>query len=191
MHYFVRHGETDINAQDGINKFDTPLNNKGRAQVSDAAKKLHGLDIKRFYASDTLRTQQTAEIINNTASLNLPIQLDERLREFGMGDYEGKAKMSDLRPKFNVIYANPEEYGIESLQSVFARVHSFFKEQEELDVNEKVCVVCHGGVMHMICYAYSNDEFDAKQFAKMSGKSYNNAEILELDLSVPRSERKK
>jgi len=189
MFYFIRHGETDINAIGGINTFDTPLNENGKKQVAVSSKELRGLNIKQLYSSDTLRTKQTAEIVNEVADLHLEIYFDARLREFGLGEFEGTTKLKDLELRFGEIYKDPVKYGIESLQDAFNRVRSFFAETENSAANQDVCVVCHGGIMHMIRYAYFYDEFDAKRFTQMSTKKFANAEIIQLDLNIPRNKR--
>ncbi|MCL2861839.1 MAG: histidine phosphatase family protein [Firmicutes bacterium] len=189
MFYFIRHGETALNAIDGINEFDTPLNEKGREQVIASSEKLKGLGIEYVYASDTLRTVQTAEIVNKVAELNLEIQLDARLREFGLGDFEGVGKLEELKSRYNEIYRDPEKFGVEKPEDAFNRIASFFADMEKKNLTENACVVCHGGIMHMINYVYHNSEFNLKHFTKLASKEFKNAEIMQLDLTIPRDKR--
>ncbi|MGJ3265578.1 MAG: histidine phosphatase family protein [Salinarimonas sp.] len=92
--YFVRHGETDWNAQGRLQgSQDTELNARGRVQAETAARVLRGLvrDVARldFVASPMRRTRDTMEILRGT--LGLPreaYRLDPRLVEISFGDWE-------------------------------------------------------------------------------------------------------
>jgi broad specificity phosphatase PhoE len=88
--WFLRHGETDWNAQ-GLSQgtTDIPLNSVGLAQARRAAKTLTGLGgITTIIASPLVRARVTAEIA--AAALGLPVSLDEGLREVEFGEQEGK-----------------------------------------------------------------------------------------------------
>lgn len=94
--YFVRHGETDWNAQGRLQGGrDTDLNPLGRVQAERAGRLLRSLvpgDLQRldFVASPMKRTRETMEILRGT--LGLPregYRLDERLVEIRFGDWEG------------------------------------------------------------------------------------------------------
>jgi probable phosphoglycerate mutase len=87
--YFVRHGQTDFNAQ-GLSQgaIDIPLNEVGRAQAEAAAPVLAGRGIVGIATSPMLRAHETATIIN--ATLNLPMMVEPDLREVIFGGQEGK-----------------------------------------------------------------------------------------------------
>ena len=84
-----RHGQTDWNT---VNRFqghtDIPLNSVGLFQAQHAARELAALKPTAIIASDLLRTQQTAQALSEL--LNLPVQLDPRLRETHGGSWEGR-----------------------------------------------------------------------------------------------------
>lgn len=94
--YFVRHGETDWNAEGRYQgQTDIPLNDKGRGQAArngEALKALlgpaaAGLD---FVASPLGRTRETMEIVRH--NMGLPVdgyRLDPRLKEVHYGAWEG------------------------------------------------------------------------------------------------------
>lgn len=86
--WFLRHGETDWNAQ-GLSqgRTDIPLNQVGRAQAERAARTLAPLPIATIVASPLLRARRTAEIA--AATLGLPVTLDEDLAEVNFGTQEG------------------------------------------------------------------------------------------------------
>lgn len=86
---FVRHGETDWNAEkrfQGGNS-DVPLNAKGRFQAALIANVFLRERIVRLFSSPLKRALDTAEAIR--ARLGLSAEVLEELRELSFGDYEG------------------------------------------------------------------------------------------------------
>jgi 2,3-bisphosphoglycerate-dependent phosphoglycerate mutase len=88
--WFLRHGETDWNAQ-GISQGNTdiPLNATGVAQSRAAAEKLRDRGIATIVASPLSRAHATAQCVGET--LRLPVALDADLREATFGVQEGQA----------------------------------------------------------------------------------------------------
>ncbi len=88
--WFLRHGETDWNAQ-GISQgnVDIPLNATGIAQARAAAEKLRNRGIATIVASPLSRARVTAEFVGE--ALGLPVALDPDLREVSFGVQEGQA----------------------------------------------------------------------------------------------------
>jgi broad specificity phosphatase PhoE len=88
--WFLRHGETDWNAQ-GISQgnVDIPLNATGVAQARAAADKLRDRGIASIVASPLSRARVTAEFVG--AALELPVAFDPDLREVAFGVKEGQA----------------------------------------------------------------------------------------------------
>jgi probable phosphoglycerate mutase len=91
--WFLRHGETDWNAQ-GLSQggIDIPLNATGLSQARLAAQKLRNRGIATIVASPLSRARVTAEIVGE--ALALPVAIDDDLREVAFGVQEGKS-MSD------------------------------------------------------------------------------------------------
>jgi len=93
--YFVRHGETDWNAQGRLQGGrDTDLNALGRVQAEAAARTLRGLvrgdpGGLDFVSSPMRRTRDTMEILRGTLGLErTAYRLDPRLVEISFGDWE-------------------------------------------------------------------------------------------------------
>jgi probable phosphoglycerate mutase len=88
--WFLRHGETDWNAQ-GISQgnVDIPLNATGVAQARAAAEKLRDRGIAAIVSSSLSRARVTAEFVGE--ALGLPVALDRDLREVSFGVQEGQA----------------------------------------------------------------------------------------------------
>jgi broad specificity phosphatase PhoE len=87
--WFLRHGETDWNAQ-GISQgnVDIPLNAVGVAQARAAADKLRNRGIATIVASPLSRARVTAEFVGE--ALGLQVALDPDLREVSFGVQEGQ-----------------------------------------------------------------------------------------------------
>ena len=87
----VRHGQTDWNMTGQImGRQPIPLNAVGERQARALGTALTELPIERIYASPTLRTQQTGEIIAATHGDSLKVETEEGLVEIGVGAWEGR-----------------------------------------------------------------------------------------------------
>jgi broad specificity phosphatase PhoE len=86
--WFLRHGETDWNAQ-GLSqgRTDIPLNAIGLMQAARAAEAMHGRGIATIVASPLERALRTAQIVAD--ALSLPVSTDEDLQEVAFGEQEG------------------------------------------------------------------------------------------------------
>lgn len=87
--WFLRHGETDWNAQ-GLSqgRTDIPLNAVGIMQARRAALTLAPVGIASIVASPLIRARRTAEIVAEV--LHLPIETDPDLAEVNFGEQEGQ-----------------------------------------------------------------------------------------------------
>ncbi len=95
----VRHGETEGNVnQVWHGALDAPLTPRGLEQVSATATRLAELHethpIDHFYVSPLPRAMSTAQAI--AAAIGLEPVIEEGLREFDLGDWEGRS-FRDLR----------------------------------------------------------------------------------------------
>ncbi|MEM9704540.1 MAG: histidine phosphatase family protein [Pseudomonadota bacterium] len=96
--YFVRHGQTDWNAEQRLQGLsDIPLNETGRAQAARNGRVLGSLIRERgtvqFVTSPLSRAVETLEIIRR--EMELPIKryaLDDRLVEIDLGEWNGKTR---------------------------------------------------------------------------------------------------
>jgi probable phosphoglycerate mutase len=93
--YFVRHGETDWNAEGRLQgQRDIPLNDLGRVQAEEAGLKLRTtvplIEDCLFVASPLLRTRETMEIARRAMGLHPTYyRTDDRLKELTFGSWEG------------------------------------------------------------------------------------------------------
>jgi probable phosphoglycerate mutase len=132
----LRHGRTAWNAQRRFQgQADPPLDEVGRAQAYEVAGLVAALHPGLLVTSDAARAIQTAQIIGEVAEL--PPIADPRLRERGLGHWEGLT-----REEVAVQY--PDEYadwcagrdvsrrGGESRDEVAARARAAFDELPHL-----------------------------------------------------------
>lgn len=102
--YFIRHGETDWNAEARLQgQQDIPLNALGRVQAEEAGRRLAGLrsdfaDLD-YVASPLGRTRETMERMRAAMGLDPSgYRLDGRLIELTFGEWEG-LRWKEVRAK--------------------------------------------------------------------------------------------
>ena len=142
--WYLRHGETDWNAR-GISQgnVDIPLNPTGLAQARAAAEMLRNRGIATIISSPLSRARVTAEIV--AEQLDLPVTLDDGLREVAFGVQEGKT-MGDWFAGWVAGQFTPE--GAESFAALRRRaVTAVNRAVEQPPV---VLVVAHGALFRAL-----------------------------------------
>jgi probable phosphoglycerate mutase len=150
--YITRHGETEWNR---IRRFqgqgDSPLTELGMQQASWLGMRLKDIGIKKIYSSPLGRAKKTAEIINQF--VHVDIELDERLKEIHVGDWEGQL-ITDIEKSMPQehydFWHNPVEFKIdnqESFQSVQDRAADFFENILATHSTGKLLIVAHAIIL--------------------------------------------
>src|SRR4051812_47898551 len=90
----VRHAETEANLhQVWQGDLDAPLTSRGLQQLAATAERLAQLHANKpidlLYVSPLPRARSTASAI--ALATGLPIVIEDGLREFGLGDWEGRS----------------------------------------------------------------------------------------------------
>lgn len=154
---FLRHGETDWNAQGLIQgRTDIPLNETGRAQAREqaAALRSHQPPVGIIYASPLKRASETAQIIQQ--ALGVPLRYDDRLVEQCFGSLEG------TRITHWMDAAELAQHGAEPFPALYERVCDFLDELDAAHAGQTVLVVAHGRVASMVqWYYHGHDNTDA------------------------------
>lgn len=146
---FVRHGESIKNTEcmiDGNDKPRFPLTEKGREAAKNVAQKLKSENIDIIFASPFARTQETAEIINET--LQREVQYDDRLREVFLWDMNG-LKRTDIQERYTEEHNkyltdwNYKPGGGESANDILARMSDFMTEISQKYPGKTILIVSH------------------------------------------------
>jgi probable phosphoglycerate mutase len=150
-----RHGQTGFNAALRFQgQLDEPLSELGRAQARKLAERLAEIPLDAAYASDLWRARETALLA--LEGRDVPLHLDERLREIAFGRWEGltfaeiKLRFPDdvaARERDRVHYAIP---GGESLAQMSQRVAGFLREILPQHVGQTLLVIAHGGTVNAL-----------------------------------------
>ena len=142
---FLRHGETEGNAQRVYQGAETPLNPTGLAQARRAAEYLRAHPVGRILASDMRRAWQTAEAAAEI--VRAPMIAEPRLRERWFGDLIGRSSR-------DLDWRNEPPNG-ESLSDFVARTQAGLN--DALDSEELTLVVAHGGPLYVLIFSLGAD----------------------------------
>ena len=146
----MRHGEP-VGGRKYRGQIDDPLSEKGWAQmhaaVGDTA------PWTRIVSSPLVRCRAFAETLSERHGL--PLALDERLKEVGFGEWEGKsaAEIEQGAPgalaRFKTDPVNVRPTGAEPLADFHARVAAGLEDLLAQYAGQHVLLVGHAGVMRM------------------------------------------
>lgn len=149
--YLIRHGETDWNKKGKLQgSVDIPLNAYGIELAEITSEKMKDVPIEIIYSSPLQRAHRTAEIMRR--GRDIPIIVDERLREMDFGIYEGSLVKEAAECRDNPLYnfmKHPEKYHAadgEEFTQVIDRAGSFIREVLYPAQNkyENVMLAVHG-----------------------------------------------
>jgi broad specificity phosphatase PhoE len=175
--YFVRHGQSEANAN-GIVADSTPgLTEAGIEQALKTGSELVNHGITLIVCSPYLRAQQTAEIIAGEIGVGIEsIKIMDELRERGLGEKEAKPKVNENEWFFMA----DDEYGIEPRADLLRRMIVALKKIiEHKPAKGNILIVGHaisGFYLLQAAKGFSKlDELD--NFHQMSNADYIEVEI--------------
>jgi isoleucyl-tRNA synthetase len=162
-YFILRHGK--VQKEKGIiydwpSLSTFPLSKKGREEIVKIAKKLKKEKIDVIFASDALRTKQTAEIV--AKELGLKVNFDSRLRDINLGVYQGRQDKEfyrDFPPTLERFQKRPKDG--ENWTDVKKRILSFIRNIEQKYKNKKILIVSHGDplwILEGMMKGQSNEE---------------------------------
>jgi isoleucyl-tRNA synthetase len=144
---FSRHGESETNTKGVVSCYpevaEFPLTKNGVKNVKELARKFKSEGgVGAIYASDLMRTKQTAEII--AKELGIEVVFDDRLRELNVGDYNGKlaAEYEAARVGLDLFKQAPDKG--ENYLQLKARLLDFVSDINAKHKNKKILVISHG-----------------------------------------------
>lgn len=161
-----RHGETDWNALMRMQgSTDIPLNGKGFEQAELLRQHLANYQFDAIFASDLIRSQQTARVALAGHKLNLNI--DDRVREANLGLVEGLTRDEVIERFGDDVWAkwrspNRSDWDhsfpeAESKNQVLKRMKHFFDELHSLP-HERIAICSHGGAIRVFLSALVGPE---------------------------------
>ena len=148
--WLARHGETDANAEGRVQgTIDPPLNERGREQAHELARRVAPLGLRALYTSQLRRACETAEIVGE--ELGLEPRVDARFAESWRGEWEGRLvadiKAEDPDAWAGSLAVEPDFRfpGGESLEEHAARVEAGLADAARGPL--PALVICHGGTI--------------------------------------------
>ena len=146
----MRHGQAENNVNRILvgRHIESHLTEQGRQQVADAAKQLKTISIDKVYVSPVTRAIETAKIICDV--LGMTYEIDERLYEIELGKLVGM-NYEEVITKYGNLFLrfytedDPilEGFGVETFDSVKARVKKFLEEVVLKFEDKNILTVTH------------------------------------------------
>lgn len=157
MVYFTRHGESEANIEKVFSNtgFKHPLTINGIDQAKQLANKIQDRNITRIVSSPVLRAIQTASIIAEHVGLK-SFEVFEYLREYDVGDLEGKADSTS----WNLYYRNEKiwkdiekrHYSLPNGEN-YLEIQNRFRTcitkilSDKTYINNDILIITHGGLL--------------------------------------------
>jgi broad specificity phosphatase PhoE len=157
--YLARHGQTDWNVQKRLQGFQNiPLNETGRQQAMDLAKKMQGIQLDAIYSSNLQRSNETARIV---AGGKIPVTILPELNEQSLGKFEGlnlDGKNAEQEAEYDKRSTDPNDTldGGESTNQHYARVKIAIEKIRSQHPQGSILIVGHGGTNVLIMRALLN-----------------------------------
>lgn len=150
----MRHGEAEHNVKDILDcsiKSVSNLTEKGKKEVKESALNLKTVDV--IYVSPLLRTIETADIIKEVSGFKGEIIIDERLKEFNVGEFDVKSREEFLAYEKLEIKDSGFDFvirGGESYANVRDRVSDFLYDIDKRHEGKNILIVTHEAIVKMI-----------------------------------------
>lgn len=186
MIYLLRHGLDDESFIGGHS--DVDLVNDGIIQIKNSALFIkENLNINRIISSDVKRAVSSALIVKDALPMDIPFEVDLRLRELDKGLLTGKLKSSLTEEEKSISKTKDinERYpNGESMQDMYNRVKTLLDSGYFVDKDSSL-IVTHRGIINMIYFIFNNEELtmDKKKF------NVEHASIHELDIDKRKIKR--
>lgn len=174
----MRHGQTEWN--DGAifqGHLDSPLTRAGVLQAESLGLRLGSEKISALYSSDLGRARHTAELIAGVTKL--PIVTDSRLRERGLGIFQGLTRV-EIATRFpeetRRYFSRDSEYIVPEGESLVGRFElglECLNEIAEQHRGATAVAVTHGGIVHGMFRHVTGVAFNAPRRFAIRNAAYN------------------
>jgi len=153
----VRHGQTPYNAEVRfMGQLDIPMDDIGRLQAREVARRLNAERPAAIYASGLSRAYDTASEIQSAISPSPEVRIDGRLTEGHFGEWQGhtydsiKLHDGDRLGRWEADRLNVSPPGGESLTEIATRVEAAFADICAENLGRPVIIVAHGGSLQVL-----------------------------------------
>ena len=147
--YMIRHGETNWNTVKRLQgATDIPLNENGEALARATCEGMKDITLDMIFTSPLKRAYRTAELVKGER--DIPLIVDERIRESCFGDYEGLVSKSEgyniPDPDFKFFFTQTDCYKTppngEPIESLLKRTGDFLQElKTKEDLHDKTILI--------------------------------------------------
>jgi 2,3-bisphosphoglycerate-dependent phosphoglycerate mutase len=142
----VRHGETDGNAARVLQRPDVPLNERGKRQADQLARRLTASGFVRILCSDLLRARMTAAPLADPSGI--AIEESPLLQERNFGDLRGTAYAALAEDPFGPNFAPPNGEDWPTFHARVAEAFAFIVSRRR-SADGTLVVITHG----LVCRA--------------------------------------
>ena len=157
--YLMRHGQTDYNLRRCFyGREDVPINDRGRSQAKDLARKMLSHPVEALYISSLRRSQETAKLVLPKQEFQALSGLDER--DFGLWEGLTADEIEAAFPQIWSVWLEapfavtpPEAEDFSAFQDRVWQTTAALLEKGE----ENLAIVAHLGVLRLI-YQYLLDK---------------------------------
>lgn len=157
--YLIRHGEAEGNLYRRCQgHYNSLITDNGYRQIEALAKRFAGIHVDAVYSSDLFRAKTTARAIYQTKGL--PLQVDPRLKEVGVGTWEdtpwGKLDRTnhDSLARFTRCDESWSNEGAETYPQVRQRMREALAEITANHPDQTVAVISHGSAIRTVVSSY-------------------------------------
>ena len=168
--YFVRHGQSELNAHNIHQPSTVSLSQKGKHQATFVSKRFESISIDALFSSDFTRAYETAQII--CGHINKPVEINILLREIkrpteihGKSIYDKEAVRIKTLIKNNI---HVKDWHYSDEENIFDLMHRCKEYVQSLTTlqHENILVVSHGMAIRMIilCMMFAKEELIIKSF---------------------------
>jgi len=163
----VRHGENDWVKKNRLAGWieGVHLNENGRSQAKDAAKRLSKLPITALYSSPVTRCIETAEYLAKSQKLKI-MELED-VGEVRYGEWEGKKiKKLAAKPEWHAVQHFPSRFQFpegEALREVQFRAIQALETLSARHGQEMIAVVSHADLIKLVLAHYLGVHIDLFQ----------------------------
>ena len=178
--YVVRHSQSEWNALRKVcGATDSPLTELGRAQAAETAAIVaemtrdHPIDI--IIASPLQRALETGRAIRRACGEQIPLIVDDRIREINFGDNEGRDVRDPAFQAEKAIFPRRHPNG-ESMLDFTHRIYSFLDDIKVRYADKTVLLACHNGICRTVrsyVQSMTNEEFMAYVVKNASVNEYD------------------